>query len=72
MHKEELHNLFFSTNTITMMTETKMRLAEHVARMGAKGNTYRVSEGKPQGKRLQRRPGCRWEDKIKMNLRQRG
>jgi hypothetical protein len=28
----------------------------------------KVLEGKPEGKRPLRRPRCRWEDEIRMNL----
>jgi hypothetical protein len=42
----------------------------HVAYMGEKGNAYRVLMGKPRGKGLLGRPRCRWEDKIKMYLRE--
>jgi hypothetical protein len=31
-------------------------------------NAYRVLEGKPEGKSQLRRPRCRWEDNIKMDL----
>ena len=33
---------------------------------------YRVLVGKPEGKRLQGRPRCRWEDNIKMDLQEVG
>jgi hypothetical protein len=35
-------------------------------------NVYRVLVGKPEGKRSLERPRCRWEDGIKMNLRETG
>jgi hypothetical protein len=35
---------------------------------GAKRNTYRILEGKPEGKRSLRRTKRRWVDNIKMNL----
>jgi len=31
---------------------------------------YRVLVGKPEGKRPLGRPGCRWEDNIKMDLQE--
>jgi hypothetical protein len=34
--------------------------------MGKKRNVYRFLEGKPEGKRPQGRPRCRWMDNIKM------
>jgi hypothetical protein len=36
--------------------------------MGERGGAYRVLVGKPEGKRPFRKPRCRWEDNIKMNL----
>jgi hypothetical protein len=35
-------------------------------------NVYRVSVGKPEGKRSLGRPRCRWEDNIKMDLQEVG
>jgi hypothetical protein len=35
-------------------------------------NACRISVGKPEGKRPQGRPRCRWEDNIKMDLRRIG
>jgi hypothetical protein len=46
-----------------------MRWAENVERMGEKRNAYRISVGKPEGKRPLGRPRRRWEDNIKMDLR---
>jgi hypothetical protein len=38
--------------------------------MGEKRNAYRISVGKPEGKRLLRRPRRRWVNNIKMDLRE--
>jgi hypothetical protein len=35
-------------------------------------NVYRVLMGKPEGKRPLGRPRCRWEDGIRMDLREIG
>jgi hypothetical protein len=32
-------------------------------------NAYHILVGKPEGKRPLRRPRCRWEGSIRMNLR---
>jgi hypothetical protein len=40
--------------------------------MGEGKNTYRVLVGKPEGKRPLERPRYRWEDGIKMDLREIG
>jgi hypothetical protein len=45
-----------------------MRWAGHVARMEEKRNVYRLLVGKPEGKRLLRRPRRKWMDNIKKDL----
>jgi hypothetical protein len=40
--------------------------------MGKERNVYRVLMGKPEGKRPLERPRCRWEDGIRMDLREIG
>jgi hypothetical protein len=40
--------------------------------MGEGRNVYRVLVGKPEGKRPLGRPRHRWEDEIKMDLRETG
>jgi hypothetical protein len=32
-------------------------------------NAYEILVGKPEGKKQLGRPGCRWEDNIKMQLK---
>jgi hypothetical protein len=48
-----------------------MRWAGHVARMGEERKVYKVLVGKPEGKRPLGRPRRRWEDGIRMDLRER-
>jgi len=47
-----------------------MRWAGHVARTGEMRNSYKILEGKSEGKRPLGRPGRRWEDNIRMDLRE--
>jgi hypothetical protein len=49
-----------------------MRWAGHVALMGEERKVYKVSVGKPEGKRPLERPRHRWEDGIRMHLREIG
>jgi hypothetical protein len=35
-------------------------------------NEYKISVGKPEGNRPLRRPRCRWEDNMKMYLKETG
>jgi hypothetical protein len=46
-----------------------MRWAEHIACEGKKRIVYRVSVGQPEEKRALVGPRCRWEDDIKMGLK---
>jgi hypothetical protein len=43
-----------------------------VARMGEERKVYKVLAGKPEGKRPLGRPRRRWEDGIRMHLREIG
>jgi hypothetical protein len=70
LHNEKLHNPYSSPSIIRMMKPRRMRWAGHVACMGEKMNAYRILVGNPVGKRLVEKPRRRWENNIKMNLRQ--
>jgi hypothetical protein len=71
-HNEELHNLYPSPNIIRTNKSSRMRWAGHVACMREKRNAYRIFVDKPQGKIPSARPRHRWEDNIKMDLREVG
>jgi len=45
---------------------------EHVARMGEMRNAYKILVGKLEGKRPLGRPGHRWKDNIRMDLKEKG
>jgi hypothetical protein len=49
-----------------------MRWAGHVKHMGEERGVYRLLVGRPEGKRPLGRPRQRWEDNIKMDLREIG
>jgi hypothetical protein len=72
LHNEELHILYSSPNIIRQIKSRRMRWAGHVARMGEERNVYRYLMGKPEGKRPLGRPRRRWEDGIRMDLREIG
>jgi hypothetical protein len=69
-HNDELHSLYSSPNIVRMIKSRRMRWAGHVARMGEGRGVYRVLVGRPEGKRPVGRPRRRWEDNIKMELRE--
>ncbi|KAJ4446863.1 hypothetical protein ANN_13563 [Periplaneta americana] len=72
LHNTELHALYSSPDIIRNIKSRRLRWAGHVARMGESRNAYRVLVGRPEGKRSLGRPRRRWEDNIKMDLREVG
>jgi hypothetical protein len=72
LHCEELHNLYTSSNIIRLIKSRRMWLVGHVACLGEMRNAFIILVGKPEGKRPLRRPRCRWEGNIVMDLREIG
>ncbi|KAJ4448554.1 hypothetical protein ANN_10572 [Periplaneta americana] len=72
LHNAELHALYSSPDIIRNIKSRRLRWAGHVARMGESRSAYRVLVGRPEGKRPLGRPRRRWEDNIKMDLREVG
>jgi hypothetical protein len=72
MHNDELHNLYSSPNAVRVIKSRRMRWAGHVERMREGRGVYRVLVGRPKGKKPLGRPTRRWEDNIKMDLREIG
>jgi hypothetical protein len=72
LHNEELHNLCSSANIIRMIMSRKMRWAGHGAQMERRGmhigHWWESQEVKRPLGRLRRR----WEDNIKMDLKEIG
>jgi hypothetical protein len=67
LHNNELHSLYSSPNIVRVIKSRKMRWEGHVARMGEGRVVYRVLVGRPLG-----RPRRRWEENIKLDLREIG
>ena len=72
LHNAELHTLYSSPIIIRNIKSRRLRWAGHVARMEQFRNAYRVLVGKSEGRRPLGRPRARWEDNIKMDLREVG
>jgi hypothetical protein len=72
LHSDELLSLYSSPNIVRIIKSRKMRWVGHVARMGEGRDIYRVLVGKPEGKRPLGIPRRRWEDNIKLDLREIG
>jgi len=71
-HNEEFHNLYSSPDFIRVIKSKRMRWARHVARMGAMKSACNVLMGKPEWKNLFGRPRRRWEDNMRMDLKETG
>jgi hypothetical protein len=72
LHNDELHSLSSSTNIVRVIKSSRLWWVGHVERMGKGRGVYMVLVRSPEGKRPLRRPTSRWEDNIKMDLRETG
>jgi len=72
IYNEELNDLQSSPNTLRLIKSSRMRWVGHVARMGERRGVGRVLVGKLEGKRSLGRPRRRWENTIKMDLKEVG
>ncbi|KAJ4451145.1 hypothetical protein ANN_02587 [Periplaneta americana] len=72
LHNAELHAFYSSPDIIRNIKSRRLRWAGHVACMSESRNAYRVLVGRPEEKRPLGRPRRRWEDNIKMDLREVG
>jgi hypothetical protein len=70
LHNDELHNMYSLPKIVRVNKSRRIRRAGHVACMGEGRGVYRVSVGRPEGKRPLGRPRHRWEGNIKMDLRE--
>ena len=71
IHKE-LNDLYSSRKIVRVIKSKRMRWAWHVAHMGERRGVYMVLVKKPEGKRSLGRPRRRWEDNIKIYLKEVG
>jgi hypothetical protein len=72
LHNDELHGLYSSPNTVRVIKSRRMRWVGYVACMGEGRGVHRVLVGRPEEKRRLGRLRHRWEDNIKMDLREKG
>jgi len=70
LHNEELHNLCISPNIIMVIKSRRMRWAGHAAHMAEMRNAYNILVAKLEGKRPLGKSRHRWEDNIRMELRE--
>jgi hypothetical protein len=72
LNNEELHSLYSSPSVVRVIKARRIRWAGHVARMGEVRSAYNILVGRPEGRRPLGRPRRRWEDNIKIDLREIG
>jgi hypothetical protein len=72
LHNEELHGLYSSPSIVRVIKARRIRWAGHVARMREVKGAYKILVGRPEGRKPLGRPRHRWEDSIKMDIREIG
>jgi hypothetical protein len=72
LNNKDLYALYFSPNIIRVIKSRRLRWAGHVARMGERRGEYRALVRKPEGGKPLGRPRHRWEENIKIDLREVG
>jgi hypothetical protein len=70
LHNDELCDLYSLPNIVRVIKSRMMRWAGHVICMGEGRGVYRNLVGRPKGKRPLGRPRHRWEDNVKVDLRE--
>ena len=67
---EELYSLYRLPNIIRVIKSRRVRWAGHVGRMGEDRSAFKFLAGTPRGKGPLARPRHRWEDNIRIDLKE--
>ena len=59
-----------SPNIVRVIKSRRLRWVGHVARKEEGRSAFKILTGTPAGKRPLGRPSCRWEDNIRMDLKE--
>jgi hypothetical protein len=70
LHNKELYALYSSPSITWVIKSTRIRRTQHEASIRARRRAYRALVEKPEGRRPLERPRRRWEDNIKMDLKE--
>ena len=69
---KSIHSLYRSPNIVRVITSRRLRWADHVARMEEGRCGFEILPGTSKRNRFLGRPRSRWEDNIRMDLREIG
>ena len=72
LYNEELHSLYRSPNIVRVIKSRRLRWAVHVPRMEEGRSAFKILTSEPTGKRPLGRPRRRWEENIRMDLKEIG
>ena len=64
--------MYRSPNKVRVIKSRKLRWAGHVARMEDYRSAFKILTGTPAGKRPLGKPRRRWEDTIRMDIKEMG
>ena len=70
LHNKELHHLYRSPNKVRVIKSRRLRWADHVARLEEDRTALKIVPGTPIGKKLLGMPRRRWEDNIRIDLKE--
>jgi hypothetical protein len=72
LHSKEFHNLYAPQHIIRVIKSRRMKWIAHAACMVEMRNAYKIMIRKPDKKRPLGGPRHRWEDNIRMDLKEVG
>ena len=71
-HNKVLYSLYRSPNIVRVIISRRLRWTDRVARMGEGKNAFEILTSKPTGKIPSGRSRSRWENNIRMDLKETG
>ena len=72
LHNEEHHSLYRSLNKVRVIKSRRLKRADCVARIEEGRSDFKILTDTTTGKIPLGRPGCKWEDNIRMDLKEIG